>query len=572
MPRLPSVRRPTRWITHFAASERGNVAILFALFLIPVVAFMGAAIDYSRAARARQAMQSALDSTALMISKELSKNNLTTAEIQNQAQLYFKALYTNAEAQGVTITANFTAPTGNSPPTFTLSASGHITSDFMQLAGYPTLPFNSTTSTKWGSAKLRVALVLDNTGSMASNNKMSTLQTVAAGNKNGANTSTPLIDQLSALSKEDGDVLISIVPFVTVVNVAKVDGLDESAIVPAGRTDVPTNLAVPDSSVGPGSTCPWATNGSTVACIDDQSGNPVTSIPTSGKICPAVATTKSTTSKGVTTYTQTLVSPGSGDLTPYNGCWDSVSMNGNGNNCGNGGQGGNSNANCAGKGPWNHTWGANPLSCIADRDPWQNNLDTPASPTAGNTDTLFPALTNAASNCPPNGSASLQPVIPLTSNWTQLKQAIWNMQGNGNTDQGIGLQLGLQTLVPGGMFNAPVEDSSDGSNYQRVIILLTDGVNTQDRWTSNATTINTRQTALCKNIKNATDANGNQLYTVYTIQLDTATGNQKKDGQQQVLKDCTTANAKYYYLTDASQMVSAFTEIGNSLSKLRLSN
>lgn len=39
----------------------GNVAIIFALALLPIFAFIGAAIDYSRVNMARSAMQSALD-------------------------------------------------------------------------------------------------------------------------------------------------------------------------------------------------------------------------------------------------------------------------------------------------------------------------------------------------------------------------------------------------------------------------------------------------------------------------------------------------------------------------------
>jgi Flp pilus assembly protein TadG len=54
----------------FAGAERGNVAMMFAIALVPMLGFIGAAIDYSRAVSARSAMQAAADATALMISKE----------------------------------------------------------------------------------------------------------------------------------------------------------------------------------------------------------------------------------------------------------------------------------------------------------------------------------------------------------------------------------------------------------------------------------------------------------------------------------------------------------------------
>ena len=40
--------------------------------MIPIIGFVGAAVDYSRANSAKAAMQAAIDSTALMLSKDAS--------------------------------------------------------------------------------------------------------------------------------------------------------------------------------------------------------------------------------------------------------------------------------------------------------------------------------------------------------------------------------------------------------------------------------------------------------------------------------------------------------------------
>ena len=53
----------------FIGARKGNVAVIFALSAIPIISFVGAAIDYTRATAAKSAMQAALDSTALMLSK-----------------------------------------------------------------------------------------------------------------------------------------------------------------------------------------------------------------------------------------------------------------------------------------------------------------------------------------------------------------------------------------------------------------------------------------------------------------------------------------------------------------------
>ena len=67
----------------FRSAERGNIMLTFALTTVPIMGFVGSAIDYSRANSAKAAMQAAVDATALMLSKEASK--LTTAQINSKA-------------------------------------------------------------------------------------------------------------------------------------------------------------------------------------------------------------------------------------------------------------------------------------------------------------------------------------------------------------------------------------------------------------------------------------------------------------------------------------------------------
>src|SRR6476660_3078911 len=105
----------------FRADLRGNVAVIFALSAIPILTFVGAAIDYTRATAARSAMQAALDSTALMLSKDLSAGTINTSQINTKASDYFNALYHNADAQGVAITVTYTAPSGSTPASIVLS-------------------------------------------------------------------------------------------------------------------------------------------------------------------------------------------------------------------------------------------------------------------------------------------------------------------------------------------------------------------------------------------------------------------------------------------------------------------
>jgi len=63
-------------IAHFRDAQGGNVAVMFGIAIVPILGFVGAAVDYARVNNARTAMQTALDTTALMISRDAS--GLTT--------------------------------------------------------------------------------------------------------------------------------------------------------------------------------------------------------------------------------------------------------------------------------------------------------------------------------------------------------------------------------------------------------------------------------------------------------------------------------------------------------------
>ena len=76
----------------FIGAREGNIAVIFALSAVPIISFVGVAIDYSRANAARTAMQAALDSTALMLSKDLSYGTINASQISTKATAYFSAL------------------------------------------------------------------------------------------------------------------------------------------------------------------------------------------------------------------------------------------------------------------------------------------------------------------------------------------------------------------------------------------------------------------------------------------------------------------------------------------------
>src|SRR3982074_1352409 len=117
--------------SRFAGANRGNLAVIFAFALVPVLTFVGAAVDYTRANAARSSMQAALDSTALMLSKDLSQGIITTSDIATKAQSYFTALYTNKDAKSVSVSAAYTA-SSSMGSNIQVNGSGNVTTDFLR--------------------------------------------------------------------------------------------------------------------------------------------------------------------------------------------------------------------------------------------------------------------------------------------------------------------------------------------------------------------------------------------------------------------------------------------------------
>lgn len=178
--------------------------------------------------------------------------------------------------------------------------------------------------------------------------------------------------------------------------------------------------------------------------------------------------------------------------------------------------------------------------CIMDRD--QPNDASDNAPT-GNAN-KFPAK-----QC----SYSLTTMLPLTSDWTALNNKIDSMNPDGNTNVSIGLAWAWHSLTPGEPFTQAAVANSDLNKY---IILMTDGENTQNRWTSNSSSIDARTAATCTAIK----ATGIQIYTIRVI-----------NGDADLLRNCASDPSMYYDVQTASQLSSVFNSIGATLAKLHLS-
>jgi Flp pilus assembly protein TadG len=525
----------------FRAARAGNVAITFALASLPIVGTVGFAVDYSHANSVKVAMQAALDSTALMLSKDAA--TATSSALQTEATNYFNALFTRPEAISVSVNAAYTSTGGSK---VVVNGSASVPTKFLGIIGYNNIVVNGSSTSAWGSSRLRVALALDNTGSMADDGKITALISATHG----------LLTQLQNAAGTNGDVYVSIIPFSRDVSVDPSSNYSGTWIDWTDWAAAPAN-SVPSMSVGPGDNCPYSNNNNGFTCSPTPTSTSTTSrVPSSGTysgyICP---------------------SADSGSGSYYNGCYNSTQFSATGSSAS---CSGHSNCTCSGSGSskhcatnsgyYEHAWIANDHStwngCITDRGnivssgsggPNSGNYDqNVTAPIPGTVASYYP--TEQYSMCPLN-------MMGLNYNWTAMNALVDQMYPNGNTNQPIGLVWGWLSLVGGGPLTAPAMDPN--YQYQQVIILLSDGLNTQDRWYTNQTSIDNRMVnssgaGTCANIKAAG-------ITIYAIQVNTG-----GDPLSTLMQSCASDSTKFWMLTSATQINTVFNSIGTNLTQLRV--
>jgi Flp pilus assembly protein TadG len=194
------------------------------------------------------------------------------------------------------------------------------------------------------------------------------------------------------------------------------------------------------------------------------------------------------------------------------------------------------------KSNWKSYW----EGCVRDRTYPYDTTDE--APDSSKSKALFPVY-----DC-----GTLAQLMPLTTNWTALNAKVDQMTPNGMTNVTIGLAWGFHALTQG----APLaEAAAPATDLDKVLIILTDGTNTESWKNSNNTVVNqsnlidARTKLACDNIKAANI----KIYAIRVI-----------DGNADLLRDCATNPTMYYDVQDASQLNTVFSAIAQNLANLRL--
>ncbi len=178
----PSVPTAPRRLTRLARSARhalrrfrddrsGAIAQLFAVALLPIIGIAGGAVDYTMASGRKVRLQSALDAATLAATRSVTANS-TNAQI---AQIVRNHLNANLDfGAQVELTVVVDAAARKVDASATLAHQPYL----LPVIGISSIPVGAQSSSQLGRALIEVALVLDNSGSMAGS-RITTLRSSA---------------------------------------------------------------------------------------------------------------------------------------------------------------------------------------------------------------------------------------------------------------------------------------------------------------------------------------------------------------------------------------------------------
>ncbi len=583
----------------FKRDRRGNVAMMWALMGTVLIGLIGITVDFTRAQSIRNAMQNAADGAALVAERS---SNLSMEARTAAARAFFDAevgdMVSNVTFNVVQLSDGGHRVTASMP--MPMSLARIISDNAWTLAVAAEAQANA-------SPPIEVAMVLDNTGSMA--NDMQALRDAAS----------DLADDLLSL---DGDtVRVALVPFVAQVNIGNEQShrawLDQTGAAPyngelledrsiayrssSGTSNCTTLSAAPSGYTGPyqitwrrgtggqgGQTnrCyAWtpADGVSHLALFDLVSNEDwkgcVEARPEPYDItdaAPNVANAETLfvpffwldTVDGVTGTSNSYFTDSVGNIS---GATMSTNM-------------------AAGAGTTQQQREAAMFNVFKYRNN-SASLDTSAPDTRG-----------PNRGCP-------TPIVPLTSDDGVVQTNIAAMRhwSGGGTNQAEGLAWGWRVLSPTAPFTEGAAFNAARDNVRKVIVLMSDGENTNvgsdvvmssdysaynhlGLWrdyasggllnqlvggilrgilpsqyrrpinssASYVTYVNSREAALCSNIKNA----GIEIYTVIFRETDTATEN--------LMRNCASGSDHFYRADNAAELSQAFDAIGTGIGALRL--
>lgn len=194
---------------NFKRNEAGNVAMIAALTIIPIVAIAGFAVDFQVTTTQKARVQQAVDSAVLAATKS-QQDGKDQAYTTKEANDYFAGILNQSNNSGLTctpITLVYIEDTEEMEGTVSCSQKTTLS----QVAGFQKLDFKVSSAATYGIGKLEIAFVFDVSGSMGSYSRMDNLKVAA---REAVDTLLPL----EGYSGDPEDVRLAMVSYDTMVN------------------------------------------------------------------------------------------------------------------------------------------------------------------------------------------------------------------------------------------------------------------------------------------------------------------------------------------------------------------
>ncbi len=574
--------------SRFARSQSGAAAIVFALSVTVVCLALGVAVDMSRVMAARRIIQDSADAAVL---RAVTLPSYTAFSVRSTAA--DKAFNEDLAAPQATIVTNKLANLStDSTVNLKYTVTAEVAGFFAPMIGKDHYDLIVTAESLSRLQKSEIALVLDSTGSMTLDNRMVNLK---------SSVDSVLASMQDSSGKNISGTQVAIVPFNTQVRVGAATNLD---YVDYGTESVAESCSGLNGTICSiawdvlDKICTGASNMTT--CRTNSRAWSTTSTAANGDIYYTVVfhayetvsggyknysytetyftSTKTTytapyyttdetgthynaggnsTSTSTTYYSQAAATPTvTANLNSYNtapasgtaiatGALTWTVSNGNGfgalaaTTTTTKSNGVNRTYMYPAAADTKSKW----LGCIIDRtQPYDTQADAPTTAVVA---TLYPARACSTTN--------LKVVQGLSTDIKAARAFVQTLTPGGNTNITIGVQWGMEVLSPTAPFTGGVKFKDEVT--RKYMIVVTDGTNTANRWTSTAATIDARTALACENAKKL----GITIFVVKVI-----------EGNSDMLKKCASDQSYFYDLTSASQINTALSSAFEAIKKTRL--
>ncbi len=190
-------------LTRFGRDRHASVLPTFAIAAIPLIVAMGGVVDYTNAYDKQTIVQDAMDSAALAAGKKIGL--LTMQELQADVDAYYTANVIDKIADPPQLATSVNLST------ITLTTELHVPTYFLGMIGINEIIFPLKSQATLALGTLEVVMVLDNSGSMNTDNNIATL-------REAATDLTNTLYGLGATATKPDPVKVGLVPFAAAVN------------------------------------------------------------------------------------------------------------------------------------------------------------------------------------------------------------------------------------------------------------------------------------------------------------------------------------------------------------------